>query len=115
MVSMERGGKEVNAGISLVNKTEEAFDRILKVSQKVHSQIHETSAISEQLAAGSDQVFLSVQKMTEVAKGNAYSSESISLASEKQLGSVESINGIAGYLNTLVNELNTLTVAIHKK
>ncbi len=115
MTYMEKGGKEVKAGIHLVNETEAAFDRILKAAQKVHSQIHETSAVSEQLAAGSDQVFQSVQKMTEVAKGNASSSESIFQASEKQLGSIENINGIAGYLNTLVNELNTLTMAIKIK
>lgn len=113
--SMQVGTKEVKDGILLVNETGNVFERILVAAEKVYQQIHETAAISEQIASGSDQVLNSMNEMTEVAKDTATSSESITHAAEKQKQSTDDINGIAVFLNGLVDELNTLAINLSNK
>lgn len=112
--SMHNGSKEVKQGINFINETGDLFHSIMTATGSVNKQIHETAAVSQQLAAGSDQVLLSMNKMTDVAKETVTNSEMIVNASEKQHQSIENINEMAGFLQRLVDDLNRQTLTLSK-
>lgn len=89
--SMLRVVKEVHAGTLDVNEAGEAFKKILDAEIRVAEQIHEVSAISEQMSANTQEVSASVQEVQTIATQSSEGTQMIVTASREQLASMEEI------------------------
>jgi len=92
---------EVQAGTLDVNEAGVAFKKILEAEILVAEQIHEVSAISEQMSANSQEVSASVQEVQAIATQSSEGAQTIVTASREQLASMEEISESAKIRNTI--------------
>ncbi|MCT8137927.1 methyl-accepting chemotaxis protein [Anaerobacillus sp. CMMVII] len=104
--TMDNGTKEVEAGITVVEETGLAFERILAAIQNVSSQIQEVSATAEEMSASSEQVSASVDEMASVAIETAEHFQLVASGADQQLSSMEEIQASANNLSQLAAELH---------
>ncbi|MGJ9385854.1 methyl-accepting chemotaxis protein [Salipaludibacillus sp. CF4.18] len=65
--AMDTSHEELNKGKQLVKESDSSFEGIMSSSQLVHGQIEEITAISQEMAAGSEQVAASMTEISNVA------------------------------------------------
>ncbi|MGC5326034.1 methyl-accepting chemotaxis protein [Brevibacillus sp. SYSU BS000544] len=109
IISMDKGNKDVEAGIVIVNQAGEAFQKILRSVQLVAEQIQEVSASAEEMSATTEEVAASVEEMEQVAKEASSSSQMVVAASQEQLASVEEISSSSQSLAQMAQDLQALT------
>ncbi|MFN7252777.1 MAG: methyl-accepting chemotaxis protein [Anaerobacillus sp.] len=103
--TMDNGTKEVAEGISVVEETGHAFERILTAIQNVSSQIQEVSATAQEMSASSEQVSASVDEMAIVSAETAEHFQSVAAGADQQLSSMEEIQASANNLSQLAQAL----------
>ncbi|XOS92216.1 methyl-accepting chemotaxis protein [Brevibacillus laterosporus] len=82
---------DVQKGIVVTTEAREAFTNIQASTQHIVEQIHDVSAITEQMSASAQEVSASMREIAQIAQGMAASSQSVTGASEEQLASMEEI------------------------
>ncbi|MGG0717740.1 methyl-accepting chemotaxis protein [Robertmurraya massiliosenegalensis] len=97
---------EVQAGTLDVNEAGVAFKKILEAEILVAEQIHEVSAISEQMSANSQEVSASVQEVQAIATQSSEGAQTIVTASREQLASMEEISESAKSLSEMSEALH---------
>lgn len=60
--------RDVVSGLHIVENASKSFQSIIQVTDTINEQIHEISYISQELAAGSEQVSASTAEITEISK-----------------------------------------------
>ncbi|WP_018133039.1 methyl-accepting chemotaxis protein [Effusibacillus pohliae] len=103
--TMDTGIDAVQSGRELFQAAGESFGRIVKIAQQIAGQLAEIAAVSQQMAAGSQQVCQSVEEMVGIAGRSQSSSQGMAAASREQLASVEQIAASAASLSELALEL----------
>lgn len=92
---------DVQKGIIVTSEAREAFTNIQASTQHIVEQIHDVSAITEQMSASAEEVSASMHEVAQIAQGMAASSEGVTAASEEQLASMEEITSSATALTQM--------------
>ncbi|WP_052421745.1 methyl-accepting chemotaxis protein [Paenibacillus sp. FSL P4-0081] len=103
--SMERTSKEVESGIEIVNSAGQAFAQIEESVDNVAAQIREVTNEVQDLAAGTEIVFRSVEEINTSAKTSASGTQNIAAATEEQLASMEEISASSASLAQMAEDL----------
>ncbi|MBY0012854.1 methyl-accepting chemotaxis protein [Paenibacillus typhae] len=96
---------DVEQGMQLTAEASRAFAQIETSTRHVGEQIHEVSAITEQMSASSAEVAASVQEMAVIAKAALDSFQSVTAATEEQLASMEEITSSAAALSGMAADM----------
>lgn len=96
---------DVEHGMALTLEASEAFLQIEQSTRHVGEQIHEVSAITEQMSASSSEVAASVQEMAKIAKAALDSFQSVTAATEEQLASMEEITSSSAALSAMASDM----------
>lgn len=104
--AMERGGREVARGTTVVEETGRVFGEILLSVKQVLNQIQEASASSEQMSAGAQEITASIQEVSRIAEATSGRAQGIMAASEEQYAATEQIQAMVATLNAVVDELS---------
>ncbi|WP_284642470.1 methyl-accepting chemotaxis protein [Paenibacillus silviterrae] len=101
--------QEVEAGLVVVAKAGEAFERIVNEVDKVAAQIQEVSAVSEEIAAGTEQVLASADETDRLIRYTSEQFHGISQASEEQLAAMQQMTDSTEHLKMMSERLEQLT------
>ncbi|QDX95485.1 methyl-accepting chemotaxis protein [Brevibacillus laterosporus] len=93
--------EDVKKGIIVTSEAREAFTNIQASTQHIVEQIHDVSAITEQMSASAEEVSASMHEIAQIAQGMAASSQGVTAASEEQLASMEEITSSATALTQM--------------
>jgi len=107
-VSMEKGERDVQEGVSSIRQTGDAFARILEATRSVADQAEEASAAAEQMSAGAQEVAASLQQMERGSAISAEAAGSISAANEEQMASMDEIASSAERLSRMSESMKEL-------
>lgn len=88
---MESGTAEVAEGIGAVHSAGEAFEQIRQSVGGLTNQIQEVSAASEEMSAGTEQVWHSIRTISGIAEQSSAAMQQVSTVVEEQLASMEEI------------------------
>jgi len=106
--TMSVGTEEVKKGSEVVAETGVKFKNILDLSQSVASQVHEVSAVAEQMSAGSEEVSASIAELAKIAKETAGGSSQVAALSEDQLRAMDDVRVSVENLNQMAQKLKDL-------
>lgn len=106
--TMNRGTKEVETGMTLVNEAGEAFQKILAGVQQVAAQIIEVAEAAGNLLEGSDQVTDSLAEAEKITAETSSHTQSVAAATEEQLAYMEEVSGYATSLSEMAKRLKNL-------
>lgn len=96
---------DVEKGARITEEARAAFDNIQKSTRLIVTQIHEVSAITQQMSASAQEVSASVQEMSHLAKSTMSSFGSVSAAAQQQLASMEEIASSTFALSKTAEEM----------
>lgn len=82
----------VERGVVVTSEAHSAFQQIEQSTKLITEQIHDVSAITEQMSASSDQIAASVQQMADTSSKSLDAFQSVTAATEEQLASMEEIS-----------------------
>ncbi|MCY9680530.1 methyl-accepting chemotaxis protein, partial [Paenibacillus larvae] len=106
--SMEKGTKEVTAGMEIAKETGRLFGDILEATKKVTLQIQEVSSATEEISAGTQEISATAEELTNTARKTASSSNNISSKVEEQNSSILSLVDASNKLTQMSEELQQL-------
>lgn len=89
---MDKSMIKASNGTEAVKHTGEIFNQILLSVQKVNEEIHEVSAVTEQLSAGSEEMFASLEHFAHITKKTVEDTIEVDHASKEEL---EKMNNMA--------------------
>lgn len=104
--SMGQTLNEFESGRDKVAGLKRSFEAIMTSISDMAGQLHENSAITEQMSAGSEEVSASMQQTASSAALNMDKAENVAAAAEEQLALMQNISEAAEQLNGIVAELN---------
>jgi methyl-accepting chemotaxis protein len=104
---MDKTLLEADRGQSLMSDVNLSFNDILQSVKEMVTQIHETSAVTEQLSASSEEISASMEMNAATTNEVFDRTQNVAAASEQQLALVENISHSAEQLRGIVNDLNT--------
>ncbi|TYP77925.1 methyl-accepting chemotaxis protein [Paenibacillus methanolicus] len=96
---------EVEQGSKLLANVTESFTQIRGSIESIASQIHDNSAITEQMSASSEQVSATMEQSAHTAQLTLDSTRSVAAATEEQLALMEDITSAADQLQRIVSQL----------
>lgn len=96
---------EVRSGVQKVVETSDAFKKIVSGARHVAEQIHDVSAVAEQLSASSEEIAASAAEMNHISQTTAFNVKAVLISTEEQLGSIEEIAALGEQLNLLNQDL----------
>lgn len=100
--------EEVEKGITVSLKAEDAFHHIESSTRHITEQILDISSVTQQMSAGAEEVAASVQEMSHIATQSASGFQSVSAASEEQLASMEEITSSAATLAKMAEQMRDI-------
>lgn len=98
--------EEMEIGAERVREVRQNLDVIVASIIQMSEQIHENSAITEQMSASSEQVSASMEQTASTASVNLGKTESVAAATEEQLALMDNISTAAEHLDEIVRELD---------
>ncbi|OMF22747.1 hypothetical protein BK133_25495 [Paenibacillus sp. FSL H8-0548] len=98
--------EEMEKGAERVSEVRQNLDVIVASIIQMSEQIHENSAITEQMSASSEQVSASMEQTASTASVNLEKTESVAAATEEQLALMDNISSAAAHLDEIVRELD---------
>lgn len=110
VTAMQTGMREVTNGTAVVASAGQAFADIYQLIGQVTAQMREISGVTQQLAAGSQQIVHALKEMENVASGMAKETQSVSNAGQEQLASMEEVAAASQSLAKMSQELHNLVV-----
>jgi methyl-accepting chemotaxis protein len=108
VVSMQKGSKEVETGISLVQSSGDFFEKISKSAQSVTDQVKAVSGNSSDILQNSQNIVQVVNELSHIANTYANSSSNVEESMKEQEISVQDIAELATSLSWLSQELQEL-------
>ncbi|AIQ69179.1 methyl-accepting chemotaxis protein [Paenibacillus graminis] len=96
---------DVELGIQATAEAKEAFISIEQSTAKINGQIHDISAITEQMSAGAEEVAASVQEISNIARSTSDAFQNVTAATEQQLASMEEISSSSTELSKMAADL----------
>lgn len=103
--AIDKGGREVAAGVQVVEKSGAAFKEIYAAIKNVRSEVIRIVALTEEQQKRSAQVEQAVHSIADAARLNAASSEQVAAASQEQNASVQEITAASSSLAQMAAEL----------
>lgn len=94
-----------DAGERMLGEVEQDFSAILQAVKQVTVQVHETSAITEQMSASSEEVSASMEQSASSSREVSGMTQTVAAATEEQLALVESMSHAAEQLKDIVDNL----------
>lgn len=88
---IEKSGKEIRQGITVVNEASQAFHKILASTNDIGNQLNELSSSSEQLSSNTHQIVQSIEKTSSISKGFAKNTSRLESFVEQQGKTVENL------------------------
>lgn len=108
VTAMDRGSKDVTAGVAVVEASGAAFRNIHQSIKDINSQMKNIVELAKHQKAGSEEVEKAVRHIADVAQANAASAEQVAAASQQQNAAVQEIAASAEGLAQMANELRTV-------
>ncbi|AKR07592.1 methyl-accepting chemotaxis protein [Bacillus cereus BAG1X2-3] len=108
VVSMQKGSKEVESGITLVQSSGAFFEKISKSAHSVTDQVKAVSSNSGDILQNSQNIVQVVNELSHIANTYANSSGNIEESMKEQEMSVQDIAELATSLSWLAQELQEL-------
>lgn len=108
VVSMQKGSKEVESGISLVQSSGAFFEKISKSAHSVKNQVKAVSGNSSDILQNSQNIVQVVNELSHIANTYANSSSNVEESMKEQEISVQDIAELATSLSWLSQELQEL-------
>jgi len=105
VIHMQKGSSDVRKGTLAISNTQEKFKSILQAVELVTGEIQEVSAITEEMSAGSEEISASIEEFSSLSKETAKLSNDVSISTDKQLESMETIYDLTTNLNNLSKKL----------
>ncbi|CQR56214.1 methyl-accepting chemotaxis protein [Paenibacillus riograndensis] len=96
---------DVELGIQATTEAKEAFISIEQSTAKINGQIHDISAITEQMSAGAQEVAASVQEISNISRSTSDAFQNVTAATEQQLASMEEISASSTELSKMAADL----------
>ncbi|CAG7652335.1 methyl-accepting chemotaxis protein [Paenibacillus allorhizosphaerae] len=104
-VMNHRVNAEVDKGIHITEKARAAFVQIQSSTKHIVHQIHDISAVAEQMSASSEEVAAAVEEMAVSSKSSVQYTQNVLSSSQEQLASMEEITSTAESLTVLAEQL----------
>ncbi|UQZ37135.1 methyl-accepting chemotaxis protein [Paenibacillus sp. PK3_47] len=102
-----RVSADVELGIKVTVQAKEAFSSIELSTAKINGQIHDVSAITEQMSAGAQEVAASVQEIASISRSTSDAFQNVTAATEQQLASMEEISASSTELSRMAADLQS--------
>jgi methyl-accepting chemotaxis protein len=96
---------DVELGIQVTVEAKAAFTSIEHSTAKINGQIHDISAITEQMSAGAEEVAASVQEITSISRSTSDAFQNVTAATQQQLASMEEISASSTELSRMASDL----------
>ncbi|MEK5237741.1 methyl-accepting chemotaxis protein [Paenibacillus sp. FSL L8-0470] len=100
-----RVSADVELGMQVTEEAKEAFASIEHSTAKINGQIHDISAITEQMSAGAEEVAASVQEISNISRSASDAFQNVTAATQQQLASMEEITSSSGELSKMAGDL----------
>ncbi|MEK5446290.1 methyl-accepting chemotaxis protein [Paenibacillus sp. FSL R7-0331] len=100
-----RVSADVDLGIQVTEEAKAAFANIEQSAAKINGQIHDISAVTEQMSAGAEEVAASVVEISNIARNTSDAFQSVTAATEEQLASMDEITASSGELSKMASAL----------
>ncbi|UJF34281.1 methyl-accepting chemotaxis protein [Paenibacillus hexagrammi] len=104
--SMDATRREATAGSAIMDDVNHSFQTILQSVRQIVSQIHETSAVAQQMSASSEQVSATMEQSSNATGLILGKCQNVAAATEEQLAMMENIASAAEQLKAVVTTLN---------
>ncbi len=104
---MELSRNQAENGRVVMSDVSRVFDGIMSSTRHLSVQLHEVSAVTEEMSASSEQVLATVESTAVIAGTAKDMSQSVAAAADEQLASVQEVTGSAAYLSKLAQDLQT--------
>lgn len=98
--------ESVERGISVTSEAQNAFRQIEGSTRRISEQIHEVSAITEQMSASADEIAESVTQIAQTSSKSLDSFQSVTAATQEQLASMEEISSASEALARMATEMH---------
>ncbi|CAH1210021.1 hypothetical protein PAECIP111893_03115 [Paenibacillus plantiphilus] len=96
---------EVSAGSQLMTQVYASFTHIRNSIQGIAAQIHDNSAITEQMSASSEEVSATMEQSASTARTNMSNTQNVASATQEQLAVMDEIAYASDHLKDIVDEL----------
>ncbi|MFW5433820.1 methyl-accepting chemotaxis protein [Paenibacillus apiarius] len=106
--SMDNVRSSVGDGIHKVQNSGDMFQRILLEITDIANQIQDTSAVTEEMSAGSEEVLASVNEISHIAEKNAEHSSTLVEFTDQQLQDMSTLMNNAEQLNQMAQTLSQM-------
>lgn len=103
--TMQRGTKEVEEGMHLVDETDRTFSEITEMAQTSSEMVQGISATTLQQKSGTDQVTKSIEGIASIAEESASASEESASSTEELTASMEEMTARAQELSEMAISL----------
>lgn len=100
-----RVSADVELGIQVTAEAKEAFESIERSTSKINGQIHDISAITEQMSAGAEEVAASVHEISNISRSTSDAFQDVTAATQQQLASMEEISASSNELSRMAGNL----------
>lgn len=104
---IDQGVQSVSQSKILIDQADTLFSSILNGVVRVGEQIEEVSAVAQQISAGTEEVYASMEDILDIARQNTGRTNEVSTVSETQLKAMEEIEKSAESLYNISGELDT--------
>ncbi|MEK8130660.1 methyl-accepting chemotaxis protein [Paenibacillus filicis] len=101
VTGVHRQVREVDTGLGLIDSAGTAFGRILQETERVGSQVQELSAVSEEIATGSEQVTASADELERLSLQSSEHQQGIAAAADKQQEAMRRMADLSGTLEEM--------------
>lgn len=100
-----RVSADVDLGLKVTEEAKAAFLNIEQSAARINGQIHDISAVTEQMSAGAEEVAASVVEISNIARTTSDAFQSVTAATEEQLASMDEITASSGELSRMASDL----------
>lgn len=100
-----RVSADVDLGIKVTEEAKAAFANIEQSTARINGQIHDISAVTEQMSAGAEEVAASVVEISNIARTTSDAFQSVTAATQEQLASMDEITASSGELSKMASDL----------
>ncbi|WNR43861.1 methyl-accepting chemotaxis protein [Paenibacillus roseipurpureus] len=104
--SMQMTKQEASAGSHMMQEVNQSFETIMQSVTHIVTQIHETSAITEQMSASSEEISATMDHAAASSSQILTRSQTVAAATEEQLAMMQNIAAAAEQLRNVVDTLN---------
>ncbi|MEB3100301.1 methyl-accepting chemotaxis protein [Ferviditalea candida] len=109
VAAMQHVTKEVQSGMSQVQKAGETFGRIVYSSQNVYELVKSFKPAAMQISASSESVAAMVEEGRKISQETSGNAHHVAHAAEEQLAMMSSVSTAAGELNRIAGRLLEVT------